>query len=212
MHFQDRTAAAQQLAAALKKYRDQPAIVYALPRGGVVLGTVLAKYLRAPLELVIPRKVGHPASPETAVCAVSETGYLLCNTLRQTVDERWLAQAVAAQIAEAKRRRAVYAGNQAAPSPVGKVAIIVDDGIATGLTIQVAIHDIKEQHPAKVVVAVPVAPSDMADHLAAAVDEFVALSVIPSRSFGAVGRYYKDFPQVSDEEVINLLRKSYHSP
>lgn len=205
MRFHDRTEAGEKLAGALEKYMGQPAVVYALPRGGVVLGTIIARHLGVPLDLTIPRKVGHPTSPETAVCAVSEAGYQLCNELRRTVSHEWLATATAREIAEAKRRRAAYLGERPIPSVKDKLAIIVDDGIATGLTMRVAIHDIKDRQPARVIVAVPIAPADTAEQISAEVDELVALSIIPSAYFGAVGAYYNNFPQVSDGEVIELL-------
>lgn len=203
--FNDRAEAGEKLADVVEKYKNQPAVVYALPRGGVVLGAMIAKRLATPLDLAIPRKVGHPASPETAICAVSETGYRLCNSLVKTIDTEWLIAAATREIAEAKRRRQAYLGQRATPSVKNKIAIIVDDGIATGLTMLVAIHDIKKRQPSKVMVAVPVAPADTAQQIKTEVDEFIALAVIPSGFFGAVGAYYKEFAQVSDEEVVELL-------
>lgn len=206
MRFRDRTDAGQQLADALEKYRGQPAVVYALPRGGVVLGAIIAERMGAALDLAIPRKVGHPTSPETAVCAVNEEGFRLCNELEQTVDRAWLEAATAREVAEAKRRRETYLGARAAPSVKGKIAVLVDDGIATGLTMRVAIHGVRQQRPAQVIVAVPVAPSDTAEQIRAEVDELVVLAAIPTGYFGAVGAYYDDFAQVEDDEVIRLLR------
>jgi putative phosphoribosyl transferase len=206
MRFYDRAEAGKKLADALGKYKGQPAVIYALPRGGVVLGAIIARRLGAELDVAIPRKVGHPVSHETAVCAVSEEGYRLCNELLSTVSEGWLEQATKKEIAEAKRRREAYLGDRSQPSVRDKLAIIIDDGIATGLTMRVAIHDIKQRRPAKVIVAVPIAPSDAAEQISAEVDEFVALDIITSGYFGAVGAYYENFAQVSDEEVIQLLQ------
>ena len=212
MRFHDRTEAGEKLADAVEKYKGQPAVIYALPRGGVVLGAIIAQRLSAPLDLTIPRKIGHPSNPETAVCAVSEAGYRLCNELLQTVNEAWLEHATERERAEAKRRRKVYLGDRPPPLVKGKIAIVVDDGIATGLTMRVAIHDIKERQPAKVIVAVPVAPSDTAEQIAREVDKFVALVIIPSEYFGAVGAYYENFEQVSDEEVVALVQSLPSSP
>lgn len=205
MRFRDRTDAGVQLAEALQKYRGQPAVVYALPRGGVVIGAIVAHRLGVPLDLTIPRKVGHPTSPETAMCAVAEHGYLLCNHLAQTVDTATLQRLVAQEVAEAKRRRELYLAGRQRPKVTGKTAIVVDDGIATGLTMRVAIHELQEQQPAHLIVAVPVAPADTVEQLRAEVDDVIVLEIIPSEHFGAVGAHYDTFDQVSDTEVITLI-------
>lgn len=205
MRFQDRQEAGKILADTLEKYRGQSCIVYALPRGGVVVAREVASSLNAPLDLIIPRKVGHPTSPEYAVCAVGESGYLLCHDVAKNLDQEWLAQAVEREKQEARRRREVYLGQNSPVSPHNKTAIIVDDGIATGLTMKVAIHDIKSQQPKKIVIAVPVAPSDTIEQLRNQVDEVICLSSVPAGYFGAVGAYYENFDQVSDQEVIALL-------
>ena len=206
MRFRDRVDAGRRLAEALKKYRDQDGIVYALPRGGVVLGAEIARALRLPLDLIIPRKIGHPMSPEYAICAVVEEGEMVCNEWEVArVDPQWFKRVVAAEREEARRRRALYLKGRPRLPVEGKTAIIVDDGIATGLTMEAAIRDIKSKNPARVVVAVPVAPRDTAERLGREVDEIVALD-IPEYYLGAVGAYYDDFPQVSDEEVVALMR------
>lgn len=208
MRFRDRADAGEKLAEALEQYRGQPAVVYALPRGGVVIGAIVAKRLGLPLDLTIPRKVGYPASPETAMCAVAESGYRLCNELAQTVDAATLRRLVEEEIAEAKRRRELYLDNKPRPSVAGKTAIVVDDGIATGLTMRVALHELKQRQPAQVVVAVPVAPSDVVEQIRQKINEVVALQSIPSPYFGAVGAYYEKFDQVTDAEVIQFLRNT----
>lgn len=206
MRFNDRTEAGIKLAQALACYRDQPAVVYALPRGGVVLGVEIAQALRLPLDLVIPRKIGHPYNSEYAIGAVTEDGDPVYNE-RETarVDPGWLRQAVAGERLEARRRREQYLQGQE-PLPVaGKTAILVDDGVATGLTMLAAIRDIKKRRPTRVVVAVPVAPKDTADRLLQEADEVVGVE-ITDQYLGAVGAYYNYFPQVSDAEVIRLMR------
>lgn len=206
MRFRDRVDAGRRLAEALKKYRDQDGIVYALPRGGVVLGAEIARALRLPLDLIIPRKIGHPMSPEYAICAVVEEGEMVCNEWEVArVDPKWFKRVVEAQRQEARRRRGLYLEGRPPLPAEGKTAIVVDDGIATGLTMEAAIRDIKSKKPARVVVAVPVAPRDTAERLGREVDEIVALD-IPEYYLGAVGAYYDDFPQVSDEEVVALMR------
>lgn len=207
MRFRNRREAGQKLAQALARYRGRDGIVYPLPRGGVVLGVEIARALGMPLDLVIPRKIGHPYNPEYAICAVTEHGAPICNEREVAqVDPEWFRRRVEAERREARRRRELYlAGRE--PFPVeGKIAIVVDDGIATGLTVRAAIQDVKQRKPARVVVAVPVAPKDTADRLAREVDEVAALDV-SDFYLGAVGAYYDDFPQLTDDEVVVLLRE-----
>ena len=206
MHFRDRAEAGRLLAQALKKYQKQDGVVYALPRGGVVLGVEVARALAMPLDLLIPRKIGHPLQPEYAICAVVESGEMVCNQQEVArVDPQWFRREVEAERQEARRRRELYLGGRE-PSPVeGKTAIIVDDGIATGLTMEVSIRDALRRRPAHLVVAVPVAPPETVERLAREVDEFIVLDPSPYY-LSAVGAYYDHFPQVTDEEVIALMR------
>ena len=205
MLFRNREEAGRLLAQALMRFAGTPLVVYALPRGGVVLGAEIAQALRGPLDLLIPRKIGHPKNPEYAICAVSESGQLVCNeTERALVDAAWLAQAVARERAEAARRRERYLAGREAITVTGKTAILVDDGIATGLTMRAAIAEVTSRHPARVIVAVPVIPAETAELLREEVDEVVALE-IPEIFLGAIGAYYADFAPVSDEEVVRLL-------
>jgi len=208
MRFRDRADAGEQLAQALKKYQRQDGVVYALPRGGVVLGAIVARALDMPLDLLIPRKIGHPLQPEYAICAIVENGEMACNQQEVArVDPQWFRQEVEAERHEARRRRELYLGGRE-PEPVkGKTAIIVDDGIATGLTMEVAIRDAKRRKPAHLVVAVPVAPPDTVEQLSREVDDFVVLD--RSRHYlGAVGAYYDYFNQTTDDEVIELLQSA----
>jgi predicted phosphoribosyltransferase len=181
--------------------------VLALPRGGVVLGVEVAESLGMPLDLVIPRKIGHPQQPEYAIAAVAENGELATNEAEvRRVDHKWFRETVAREQAEAKRRRALYVGGRAPLALSGKVAILVDDGIATGLTMFAAIRDVKQRGPARTVVAVPVAPADTVARLRGEVDAVVTLDD-GEYFLGAVGAYYNDFPQVSDDEVVALMRR-----
>lgn len=205
MRFQDRRDAGRQLAAALETYRNQPAIIFPLPRGGVTLGVEVARALQLPLDLLVPRKIGHPMNPEYAICALAEDGELLCNEAEAAqVDPKWLQQQVAREHKEAQRRRAHYMPGQAPLDVNGVTAILVDDGIATGLTMEAAIHDARQRHAARIVVAIPVVPPDTYRHLKTEVDEVIALEV-PNIYRGAVGAYYDDFEQVTDAEVIAML-------
>lgn len=209
MRFRDRRDAGRRLAEALAgKYAQEDVVVYALPRGGVVLGAEIARRLEAPLDLVIARKVGHPSNPEYAIGAVTEHGEVVVNPREvESLPRAQFERMVAAERTEARRRHEVYLGGRAPLAVAGKTAILVDDGIATGLTMEAAIRAMQRQHPARVVVAVPIVPPDTAANLEREVDDVVALDV-PRDYAGAVGAYYDNFPQVSDSEVIELLRPS----
>lgn len=211
MRFRDRKDAGERLAVALKQYRGKDGIVYPLPRGGVVLGARIAEALGMPLDLVIPRKIGHPHCPEYAICAVGEHGDLVCNEEeRRRVDADWLERRVREERDEARRRHQRYLGARQALDVAGSTAILVDDGIATGLTMRAAISDIRKRKPARIVVAIPVAPRETAEKLRREVDEVVTMEE-PEDYLGAVGAYYNEFAQVSDEEVIAMMGSALHS-
>lgn len=180
-------------------------VVYAVPRGGVVLGIEIAKALEAPLDLVITRKIGHPDNPEYALCVIAEDTHMMCDEAdRAGVDQKWLNAEMEKERQEAIRRREVYLRGRKRPEVAGKIAIVVDDGIATGLTFLMALKEVKHLNPSKLVAAIPVSPVDMAEKIKKEVDELVALSIDP-QFLGAVGAYYDVFPQVEDAEVIRLL-------
>jgi putative phosphoribosyl transferase len=203
--FWDRTDAGKKLAQALVDYKDQPVVIYALPRGGVVLGVEVARALEAPLDLIVVRKIGHPSSPEYAIGAVAEDGYIVTNPHEAAIlDEPWLGRAASAELKEAQRRRALFLRGQS-PVPVkDKIAIIIDDGLATGLTMQAAIHEIRKRGPRQIVVAVPVAAAETVSKLRPEVDDLIVL-YIPDGFFGAIGAFYQRFDQVSDSEVVALM-------
>lgn len=209
MFFKDRVEAGKQLAQALIKYQDnKDAVIYALPRGGVVVGAEVAKILRLPLDLLFVRKIGHPHVLEFAICAISEDGHMICNEEDLQVDKDWLKNKIAEEKELIKNQREVYLQGKKSISPEGKIAILVDDGIATGLTMRVATKEIKEKHPQKIIAACPIIPQDTAAVFG--VDEIIGLLEPPLEEFlGAVGSYYQYFPQVSDEEVVELMKKIY---
>jgi putative phosphoribosyl transferase len=202
--FPDRTDAGRKLARALAAYRERPVVVYALPRGGVVLGVEVARFLEAPLDLIVVRKIGHPLEPEYAIGAVAEDGYVIRNPKEAaTLDTQRFSNAVEQALQEARRRRELFLGNRK-PVPVeNKIAIIVDDGLATGFTMLAAIQEIRKRHPQMVVVAVPVAAPDIADKVRSEVDDLVVLHT--PQWLAAIGAFYDEFDQVSDEEVIALM-------
>ncbi len=204
--FLNREDAGRQLATALAAYRGAEAVVYALPRGGVVLGAIVARALVAPLDVLTPRKVGHPLNPEYAICAVSGSGELVCNEAeRAHADPHWLETEVAYERAESERRRVLYTDARPPVPVAGKTAILVDDGIATGLTMRAALREVRHRGPARVVVAIPIIPAQTAEVLRREADDVVALDT-PTLFLGAVGAYYQEFRQITDAEVMALLR------
>lgn len=206
--FKNRAEAGRKLADALdSKYGGEEGIVYPLPRGGIPLGLEIARRLNMPIDLVIPRKIGHPFNPEYAICAVCENGGMVCNEWEVSqVETAWFEQRLKNERQEARRRRERYLGSREPLPATGKIAILVDDGIATGLTMRAAIRDLRRRHPARIVVAVPVAPKDTAALLKQEVDDLVALD-IPDFYLGAVGAYYEDFPQITDDQVVEFLQR-----
>lgn len=205
MTFRDRAQAGVLLAQKLKKYKDSNAVVYALPRGGVVLAAEIARELNLPLDMIVARKIGHPFSPEYAIGAVTENGEKVLNLFETDIDQEWLQDAVESEMKEAQRRRKLYSEGRTTTSAKGKIAILVDDGIATGLTMEAAVQDVKKQQPISIVIAVPVSPKETAERFRASVNEFVALD-IPEFYLGAVGAYYMEFHQLNDNDVIRILR------
>ncbi|MEQ1440348.1 phosphoribosyltransferase family protein [Fontimonas sp. SYSU GA230001] len=206
MRFKNRAEAGRLLGAILKNHVHKPAIVYALPRGGVPVAIEVARALDLPMDLVIPRKLGHPWQPEYAIGAVTETGEPVCNEdeLRH-VDREWFKAKVAAERAEAHRRRALYCGGRPRMSARDQCAVLVDDGVATGLTLQAAVQEVRADHPARLIVAVGVAPADTAERFRTLVDDFVAVQ-IPEYFQGAVGAYFEDFHQLSDDDMLDAMK------
>jgi putative phosphoribosyl transferase len=206
MLFRDRLEAGQRLATALQTYRDTDAVVYALPRGGVVVGAAIADALRKPLEVLLPRKIGHPFNPEFAIGAVTDEGHAVWNeAMFGAVDPEWLKVEGRRQQEEAIRQRNLYLSGRASLTLKGKTALVADDGIATGLTMRAALRQVRDRKPATIVVAVPVAPSGTVSDLSREADEVVVLSA-PDDFLGAVGEYYRHFDQVSDVEVLALVQ------
>lgn len=210
--FTDRTEAGKKLAEKLASYRGKDAVVLALPRGGVVTGYEISKTLGLPLDIIAVRKIGHPGSPEYAIGAVGENGMRIVNEVEvATIDQKWLLEETAREQEEAKRRSSLYREGKAPQSLAGKIAIVVDDGIATGLTMRLAVRSVKTQKPKKVVVAVPVAPPESLTALKAEGADDVVVLEPPEEFVGAVGAHYVRFEQVEDEEVIRLLRSIYEA-
>ncbi len=210
IRFDDRSDAGRQLADALLALNIGDAVVLALPRGGVPVAIEVARALRAPLDVLLVRKIGAPGQRELAVAAVAEGAgddlVLDAETMAIAgASRRYVEREAVHERAEIARRRDAYRGGRA-PLPIeGKTAVVVDDGIATGTTVRAALQALRRRHPARLVLAVPVAPPDTVALLRPLVDDLVCLRAPPE--FHAVGQHYADFGQVSDEEVIAALQR-----
>jgi len=205
--FRDRVDAGKRLAEKLKQENlPADAAVYGLPRGGVILAAEIARALNLPLDLAIVRKIGHPSQREYAICALSEGGSLVCNEReRGAVDEEWFRATLDRERAEIERQRKLYLGDRERVPLKGRTAVLVDDGIATGLSMRAAVEEARSREAGRIVVAAPVMPRETAESFAKLADSVVAVE-IPEVFFGAVGAYYADFDPVEDEDVIRTLR------
>jgi predicted phosphoribosyltransferase len=210
MPFKDRSEAGRMLADALAGYKDEQPVILALPRGGVPVAAEVAAALKAPLDLILVRKIGVPFQPELAMGAVVDGGQPIVVRnedviLLAGVDETEFKAVCDHELAEIERRQRMYLGGRQRADIPGHTAIVIDDGIATGATTRAALRATRMRNPKKLVLAVPVAPSDSLAEMRAEADEVVCLE--DHRLFGAIGFYYRDFRQVSDEEVIDTLRR-----
>lgn len=204
--FRDREQAGRALAAALKDLAKEEVVVLAIPRGGVVVGSEVARALRAPLDVVVTRKIGAPGEPEYAVGAVTQSGEVILDEAAVQMlrlGEDYLDKEAAYQWEEVKNRMRRFRGDRPLPSLKGKVVVVVDDGIATGSTISAALRSVKKQGPKSVVVAVPVGPAETIAKLSSEADRVVCLET--PEPFFAIGQFYSDFRQVEDEEVKRIL-------
>lgn len=206
MVFNNRQDAAERLAEKLSNYRGQNPLVLAVPRGAVPMGRILAERLHGELDVVLVRKLGAPGNPEFAVGSVDETGqlYLADYAAEMGIGARYLEQEKESQLATLRERRREYTPVRPPIDPHGRIAIVVDDGIATGATMIAALRAARAKGPKRLIAAVAVAPPDAIRRLAAEADEVVCLHA--PEQFHAVGQFFRDFPQVSDAEVIHLLR------
>lgn len=207
MPFDDRSEAGLRLAEALERYRGKNAVVLALPRGGVPVAAEVAAFLDAPLDLLLVRKIGVPSQPELAMGAVIDGNSPLVvrneDIIRHAlVSEKEFDAACRAELAEIERRRRAYVGDRPPVDVEGKVAIVVDDGIA-GATIRAAIGGLRRRKPSSIVLAVPVAPPDTIEALRNEADDVVCLE--EPAYFHAIGLYYHDFRQLKDQDVVALM-------
>jgi putative phosphoribosyl transferase len=209
MIYKDRKDAGLQLASRLTEYKDrEDVLVLALPRGGVVIGYEVAKALNCLLDIIIIRKIGFPGQSELAIGAVSETGAVVLNEdiiSTYTVSKEYIEEEISRQKKEILRRITLYRSGKGIPPLDGKIIILVDDGVATGATIKAAISTLKNEKIVRLVAALPVSSKDAEEEIKKTVDEWVCPET--PVDFAAVGNYYQDFTQVSDEEVVELLKQ-----
>lgn len=209
MIFRDRTDAGKKLAARLKKYAGRPdVLVLALPRGGVPVAAEVAKELGAPLEIFLVRKLGVPGHEELAMGAIASGGARVIN--QDVVNYLGISAEVIDAVAaneqrELERRERAYRDGRPQPDVKGRVVILIDDGLATGSTMRAAAAALREQKPARIVVAVPVAAPATCEQFRDEVDEVVCAAT--PEPFRGVGLWYEDFSQTTDEEVRELLRR-----
>lgn len=210
--FRDRTEAGRELADAVVQLALRDPIVLALPRGGVPVAVEVARRLGAPLDLLLVRKIGAPRQPELAVAAVADGDPPVLVVDEETsslsaAPRDWIEARARQEQWENERRRRIYLRDRPRPAVEGRDVVLVDDGIATGTTVRAGLKALRTCRPARLVLAVPVAPPETAAALRALVDDLVCLAQPPG--FRAVGAYYRHFDQVSDDEVIDLLT---HAP
>jgi predicted phosphoribosyltransferase len=204
MIFKNRDEAGKLLAKKLVSYKGTNTVILAIPRGGVPVGSIIAKQLHLPLEIELSKKIGHPINPEFAIGSVTLHGVTIDPRLKG-VSEEYIQERSKKIAEELNKKRVLFMGSQEPIDLKGKMVILVDDGVATGNTLMASIHTIKKRKPKKIIVAIPVSPKNTALQLEELVDEFICLQ-IPS-DFHGVGQFYDDFTQVSNEKVIELLKE-----
>ncbi len=205
--FRDRVEAGRLLASALRDVVDTNSIVLASPRGGVVIGFEVAHALGIPLDVIIPRKIGAPGNPELAIGAMTEDGTIILNDRLvgdMSVSEGYIREESERQRLEIERRLKLYRGDTSYPSLKDREVILVDDGIATGSTMLAAMASVRKRGAKSVTIAIPVGPPSTVRELRKEADRVVCLHT--SEYFFAIGQFYQDFAQTSDEEVIKLLK------
>lgn len=212
MRFRNREHAAQLLAEKLGAYRGKDPLILAIPRGAVPMGKIIAEALDGDLDVVLVHKLGAPDNPELAIGSVDESGhvYLGDHTYEFGVDDDYIAREKQAQLVTLRKRRAQYTPVRPPLDPHGRIVIVVDNGIATGASMIAALRAVRAKKPEKLVAAVAVAPPEVITRMRKEADE-VACLYVPD-FFMAVGQFFDDFSQVTDEQAIATLRATHHAP
>jgi len=207
MPFRDRDHAAHQLAEKLASYKGKNPLVLAIPRGAVPMAKIIADALEGEFDVVLVRKLRAPFSPEFAIGSVDESGWTYVAEYAPSAGgtKEYIESEKETQMETMRRRRAQYTPIRPPIDPAGRTVIIIDDGLATGATMISALHATRAKNPAKLVCAVPVSPPDTLQKVEALADEVVCLEA--PEGFSAVGQFYMSFPQVEDEEVVEILRQ-----
>ena len=206
--FEDRVDAGRQLAERLAPYAEERPVVFALPRGGVPVGAEVSRSLGAPLEVIVSRKLGAPGQPEFGIGAVTPGGVRVLNerAVRALgIEEDYLEMISARELAEAERRLKLFRGDRPYPDLERRTAILVDDGLATGVTARAALLALRRMNPRRLVLAVPVCALQTAELLRPEADDLICL--LAPANLEAVGLWYRNFEQTSDEEVVRLLEE-----
>ena len=207
--FRDREDAGRRLAERLAGYRDEGPVVLALPRGGVPVGYEISRTLGTPLDVFVARKLGAPDQPELGIGAAAQGGVRVLNEdalEALAIPEGYIARAAEEETAEIERRLELLRGERPEPEVRGRTAILVDDGLATGVTARAAVAALRSHDPRRLVLAVPVCAAQTAKIPRSEVDELVCLEA--PADLGAIGLWYEDFYQVPDEEVVGLLERA----
>jgi len=213
MRYQDRIEAGRLLAERLAKYKNRPdVVILALPRGGVPVGFEVAQALNAPLDVFVVRKLGVPGQEELAMGAIASGGVLVLNeevVQMLRIPDALIEATVAKEVEELERRERLYRGDRPRLDARDRVAILIDDGLATGSTMRAAARALRRHHPSRVVVAAPVAASSTCDELSNEVDEVICAET--PEPFYAISLWYRDFTQTTDDQVRELLAQSARS-
>ncbi len=204
--FSDRNEAALALAERLRDYKGKNPLILAIPRGAVPMAKIIANELGGTYDVVLVRKLRAPYQPELAIGSVDESGWTYIADFAASVgaDDQYIATEKSVQLGTIKKRRAQYTPVRAPIDPAGRIVIVIDDGLATGATMISALHGLRNRKPAQLICAVPVSPPDTLNKITALADEVVCLET--PGNFQAVGQFYEDFPQIEDDEVIEILR------